>query len=624
MSLIERLPPGQVLARVSFDDCLLAKPRRPMPRDLAAWARALPVPKPLEEMGLARPLRDAVAPLWAAMLARYRQGLRIEAGEHARVVVHCDTVRYEFDTLGRVHARMPKIGGGYEWINVEVGTPFPSWHWVRLLAEREPEALAPLRHSIHVRRLAGMVPGTGEADDVERQALAWLCDVIEGLARRCIDGLKMRSHLRQALGVDPALLSVARRARPRQCVGDVGNQWWNRCVAYRELLLEVGPKAPGLLPVVGELVWAGKISPQLRNVSALRETINMHLTAADWNRLRNESARPLWSMWRENRIRSLASLTEFMACWAPLHRGLPPGLRVPRAMFEPLARTLTSPTANHVLPPVRWPGTPSATRQSVEAYVLARSRGEGPRFIEEQWAPVVRWAADYTDRGRPAVRHWPSLRRLAAQDERRLRAELSGKAWPNPLPRFESGGLTAVALCTGTALADEAIAMRHCADRFAPDCAEGRLLVYSLRDQASGIRLATASFALNGDLAVLTDVTRSLNRQPAPDEVAFAGQLASALLKRLKAEAMAKKQLVLPIPPAEAKAIYMERKDSDVFAVIQPTPTGLRGYKVMPSGAFKEISGPEAVEPLNPWSWSPMSREDFIKAVSALTAAGKP
>lgn len=326
MSLIERRPPGKVLARISLDDCLRARPRRPLPPDIARWAAGLPVPAPLAGMGLAGPLREAVAPLWAAVLARFRQGLRIEAGEHARVVVHCDTVRYEFTPHGAVHAFMPRLGGGYEPISVEVGTPFPSWQWVRLLAMREPEAVQPFMQSIHVRRLAGTVPANVLPGGLEQQALLWLADVIEGLARRCIDGVRMREHLRAALAIDPDLLLAARMARPRRYAGcDVQTDWWNECVQRREALLELRTHAPGLLPIYGEMVARGQISPRIRTVAQLREAICKDLGTAAWRRLARESPRPVWVMYRNQQIRSPQSLQGLISGWRTCIAACPRG-----------------------------------------------------------------------------------------------------------------------------------------------------------------------------------------------------------------------------------------------------------------------------------------------------------
>jgi hypothetical protein len=619
MSVIERIPPGQVLAHIPFDDCLLARPRRRMPTDVARWASGLPVPAVFSNAGLARPLREAVAPLWEAFLARFRQGLRIEAGNPGRVVVHCDSIRYELAPCGSVHARMPRPGSGYEPISVEIGTPFPHWQWVHVLAKREPEAVAPLMQSIQVHRLAGMAPAIARTGGLEPHALEWLARIIEGLARRCIDGIRMREHLRAALAVDRRLLHAARLALPRRNKDfDLASPWWNACIKHREAMLELQARAPGLLPIFGQLVGLGVIVEPLRDVATLRETICKQLTPADWKRLAKDSPRPVWGMYHARRIRNLEALQGFIDGWARLHRGLPEGMRMPLEMFEPLARTCVAPLSDHALPPLRWPGSPRATRQAIEHYLEARACGNGPRFIEEEWGPVVRWAADYTGGGRKLVSHWSTLRRLAAEDERKLRAALFGQRWASPLPRFEDAGFQAVAICTGQELVEEAIAMRHCADRFAAECARGDLVVYSVRDSGSSKRRLSVSIAISGDEARLAEVARSLNRQPDEEELAFAKRLAKAVADQVKADARAKTDRELPIPPAGNKVIYMERRDDDFFAFVEATPTGWRGYKVLPSGDARPISGREAVETLNPNSWFPIHRDDFISAVSAL------
>jgi hypothetical protein len=362
---------------------------------------------------------------------------------------------------------------------------------------------------------------------------------MEGLARRCIDGLRMRAHLRHALAIDPTLLLAARRARSRHLVKqDVSTIGWNRCIEHRKTLLGLQSNTPGLVPLYGQLMWESNVSPHPPNVGALRDAMVSGLSPADWKRLSRESARPVWEMYRAHRVRSLNSLKGFVACWARLHRGLPAGMRMPLALWEPLARTWVGPLSDYAMPPVRWPGTPAATRQAIERYLAARACGSGQRFLDEEWAPVVRWAGDYTNSGRPAVRHWSTLKRLAAQDERRLTAKLAGMRWDSPLPRFESGRLLALAIQTGEDLAEEAIAMRHCADRFASKCASGEMHIYKLRDRLTGERLATLSLATGKKGVSLDQVARSLNREPTPIQMAFARKLVAKINRLMRPEAI--------------------------------------------------------------------------------------
>jgi hypothetical protein len=245
-------------------------------------------------------------------------------------------------------------------------------------------------------------------------------------------------------------------------------------------------------------------------------------------------------MHQEGIIRSHQSLWAFLADWARVHRGLPEGMWMPRQMWDPLTRTFVGAEAEHVLPPVRWPGTPAATRQAILQYREARLANRGPEFIEREWGRVVRWAGNYDSAGvRDPVRHWSTARRLAGEHERRLTAALVGNRWDTPLPSFEDGALCALAITTGEQLADEAIEMRHCADRFASQCADGSLAIYSIRDSVTGERLATASISLDEDGAKLFEVARSLNREPLVAERAFArllaGRVRDALAHRIPA-----------------------------------------------------------------------------------------
>ena len=528
MSCVKRLSPGEVMARVSFESCFLAKPRRAMPSDVGRWARALPVPAALAAAGLAAPLRGAVSPLWDAWLARFRQGLRIEREGADRVVVHCDTMRYRVTSLGKIHAFIPTLDGRYEPCQVEIGNPFFSWGWARILAEREPAALAPLRQSILVRRLAGLLPAGVRPAEIERQCIDWLLDVVQGLARRAIDGQRMRRLLREALAPEPQLLLAARRARPAFARDiDVGSAWWNLCVEHAGPLKELQRIAPGLLPLYGLHMHDGTINRFRLDMRDLRKPLQaLGLKPADWKRLLARRARPVWQMHQDRVIRSRGALLAFLVDWTRVHRGLPGGLWMPRAMWEPLARTYVGPEADHALPPIRWPGTPAATREAIIRYREAQAAGRGNDFIEHEWGRVVRWAGNYDGNGdRAPVRRWSTARRLAAAHERTVAARLAGDRWQAPLATFEGRKLLAVAVTTGEALAEEAIVMRHCADRFAFQCANGSLAIYSIRCRQTGRRLATASIELSARGARLAEISRSLNREASAAEKAFARKL---------------------------------------------------------------------------------------------------
>lgn len=621
MSWIKRITPGDVVAQVSFDGCFRATPRRPLPRDVAAWAQSLTVPPRFAKLGMAQALHETVPALWSAWLARFRQGLRIEQDGDARVIVHCDTVRYRVLPSGEVSAEMPRAGGGYEAISVEVGNPFPSWTWVRLIALREPDAVAPLMQAIHVRRLAGLARRNASPGDLEELALKWLAGVIERLARRCIDGLQMRRLLREALGADPVLLNTARRARPRtHRKGDVTSDWWNLCLAHREALLELQRVAPALVPLYGELIVHGKVEPGRLDWTYFRKTVAVEgLLPAKWRFLMHDPAKPVWQMYREGLIGSLEHLCAFLTGWAKLHDGLPEHIRMPRALWETLARTSVDPVRGHVLPPIVWPVTPRATRQAIERYRRSVEVGKGADFIENEWGPVVRWAANYAEANQPTpVRYWGTARREATEDERRIKARNQDLSWHVPAAKLEDGELYAVALANGVELAEEAIAMRHCADRYAKRCMDGELLIFSVREIATDKRRASVAIELRRDRARLAEVVRSLNRAPDKLELAFAEKLAQAVSEQLQARAEADAQLKVAIPPSGPGVLFMERNDSDVYAFLQHTSTGWKGYKYAPCGSVKPISGNEAIETLNPWSWSPMTREDFVGAVQVL------
>ena len=70
------------------------------------------------------------------------------------------------------------------------------------------------------------------------------------------------------------------------------------------------------------------------------------------------------------------------------------------------------------------------------------------------------------------------------------------------------------------------------------------------------------------------------------------------------------------IPPAGNGVVFMERNDSDVFAfVFLGLSPPARGVRFSPSGKATSLSGVAALDCLNPYSWSPMTRAEFVAAL---------
>lgn len=543
MSSVRRLPPCSVIDTVPLADCVHRQPRKPWPADLARWAATRALPDALAKIGLGPALSAAVQPTWDRFLTRVETGLRIERHGDDRVVVHCDTFRYRISPEGGISASYPTLGGAYVDSSVEVGRPLRHWVWVQTITNLEidfEDASDPLVQSLLVRRLAGMAP---DVPPYELEALArkWLIAAIIALAQRRFDLFAMRQRLRKALAPDPALLEIARRAKPRSHPDiDLDSVMWNRCIQHRAQLTELHQLAPGLVRYFGVIIRTSRIDPTQPVMRILRNALGgKSLSPQDWKFLLREPLRPIWHMYLAGEIKSLKALTGFLRDWARLHRGVSNARRLPLELWAPLTRTWIEPNGKAVDPPVVWPLTPQATQQAIERYHDFRQRGLGGQFVETEWGPVVRWAANYCRRNEPTtVRAWMTARRMADQEERLMRAEVEMLEWAAVLPRHTNGRYEAVALTRAMDLVEEAIAMRHCADQFAKECAKGRVAVYSLRDAENHQRIATFCARLKPGCTEFYDIKRSLNRLPSEEEVSFAHLTIDALNDRLQAEGL--------------------------------------------------------------------------------------
>ena len=112
----------------------------------------------------------------------------------------------------------------------------------------------------------------------------------------------------------------------------------------------------------------------------------------------------------------------------------------------------------------------------------------------------------------PTVPTWSAALREAKSYQRRLRFTAEPQSWHASLRKYTGGVFVGIALTTSLDLAEEAIAMRHCADRYAEECAQGKTVVYSLRDDVTHQRLATFCVQMKPRGAERADIKRSLNR----------------------------------------------------------------------------------------------------------------
>jgi hypothetical protein len=531
---------GVRIARISLTDCRIARPRRPLPEDLARWVRTLSPPAPLIAAGLAPSLRTALLRYWRAFEARLARGIQLRIASGERAVVFAGALVYRIRAGGAPIATGVRDGSGRcRNRDLEVLRPFADGDWVGQVLEAERGLLKDIRRELGDRRRTGAI-GARAATGLAHQARDWLLAMTARMAHRTWDRRALRARLRAALAIDPELAALARRMRPHAAARSDGTAGWLACVAaQRAAALEMGRVAPALLPLFG--MWLSSLAlldrePPAQPLAGLRRFLrDAGAQPADWRLLLTDRARPVWRLVRAGRIRGLADIAGFLADWARLHRGLPPGLRLPSALWEPLCQTGVEGERGLVQPPVRWPFGPDVTAEAIRRWRAAARAGQGADFVAGHFGLLVRWAADYGEAGRPRLNSWRNaVARARAHDRGRRAAAATAGVAPWKFPRLPAldGPFVAVPLTTPLDLVEEAFALHHCADTRVTDCDTGCTRLYGIRRRDDGARVATLQIDWEGGPRYrpqLVEVRGLLNR-PVPEPVrAFAQRVVASL-----------------------------------------------------------------------------------------------
>jgi hypothetical protein len=130
---------------------------------------------------------------------------------------------------------------------------------------------------------------------------------------------------------------------------------------------------------------------------------------------------------------------------------------------------------------------------------------------------------------------WPWLLRQARLWSERREEEInrSSVEYRVPLDTFSDGTFAAKAVRTSFELWLESVAMRHCVDSYDAVCGSGDCLIYSIRDAATGKRLATVSLRSGEERGAwrVGEVVGFANGAASKATKRFARQLAAACAK---------------------------------------------------------------------------------------------
>jgi hypothetical protein len=443
---------------------------------------------------MASTLRATLLRLWRAFEANYALGIEVRTDAAGREVVFCGVQVYRIAGDGRVISTLARDSRGHESKHdFDVLLPLPDWQWVGTVLRAHAGLMWDLRCDLEERNLARII-SPFQAIVLMQHAWRWLVATITRMARRTINLRALRARLREALALDVGFVALALRMRPR----DGNGAWLARLATWHAAACEMDRLAPGLLPMFGALLAepnGGDLLPSEQPLAVIQRKLRAAgATRADWRFLLTDPARPVWHLVRAGRIRGIDDIAGFLADWARLHRGLPPDLRLPLALWEPMCATWTEPRDDRLRPPVRWPFGAAVTAEAIRRWREAARSGQGEAYVTDEFGLLVRWAADYAEEGRPRLTSYRNAVEAARRHDRRLRAAAataSSRPWDFPQSPEVFGRWIFVPLATPLDLVEEAIALHHCADQRAAACATGYARLYSIRRREDGKRLAT-------------------------------------------------------------------------------------------------------------------------------------
>jgi len=496
------------------------------PADVPRWIRSVALPEQIKEQKIADAARNAAFNLWLLTENKLKQGIQLKLYLDRREIRFFGAMSYLIFDQGRdVRCILDDVGNKTFEANIYVESPLPRPDWVpNILIRQMPDWRLALRKMLQPWFIASQ--SSQENDALLSSIESWSKALVCRLTERYIDRRALRELLRTQLAIDPVCLRFARRfGLGKGHSGGISNTQLREVALWRHHLLETEAVAPGLL----NLVWLEKTrwkndittAAPLRDI---RENLRKRgVTPAGWKHLCLRRAGPVWRHWYAKRIDGRVELKKFLADWAQLHARLPDHVQIPAAMWEGLARTYLESDTDVLHPAVRWPCHPRVLLEAISAFETAKILGRGRLFIEGDWSRVVRWAADYSNGGIASMkRTWSGALKAATADERRIRAraEADTSQWGALFPEVRWENYRLIPLCNATDLAEEAIALKHCADNLDRKRLGNELHLFSLRSLASDKRIATVAFErIDGDIK-LREIRGTANSSASPTVIA--------------------------------------------------------------------------------------------------------
>jgi hypothetical protein len=440
-----------------------------------------------------------------------------------------------------------------------------------------------------------------------------------------VDIRRLRSRIRGALDLDPSVLSLLRRRR--RFVMDA--TWfvhdYNTELHDRERTLLLQREAPALLPFYWALREYPDFDRSIEPKRALREFARSHgVTPQQWKLIAgagDKGQRLYRALCREF---FFGDERHNAVTYFALVRLLRPK-RLPPLDFWRQILSLCGTRSN---PPDESYAIFLAPYQDIMRHLvrLADARveaGEASLPAEDLHA-VLAWIADCGIKNLTATERrggWAFLVHRAAHHRALLRPPAAlPLEWEPLLPPFEVDQLRVIPLASSTAVWEEALVMRHCADRYIGKCANRDAALFSLQ-RHDGKRIATLAFVNNGTKWVLLELAGKANSEPSIEVCKVAAEIDERMqgVPVKRAPYAAAPQL----PPPE------EFEDRTMFFDVNGVPVTLEPFDDHP-WAWTRLSPyhPEFPRRFSP-SWAlddgtEVSREEFFRRFAPGRGSSQP
>ena len=333
-----------------------------------------------------------------------------------------------------------------------------------------------------------------------------------------VDVRRLRAQIRGALDLDPVVLRLLHRrhsfaARAAWSVRD-----YNAERIYRDATLLLEHEAPALLPLYWALREHSDIDPNLEPKKALRQFARLSGIAPQQWKVIAESGRRGQRVYRAL-CREFFVGTEFenAISYLKLIRFFRPK-RLPTIEFWRQILSLCGTCDN----PCRLDYADTLVEyQDILRHIVhltdARTLAREKPFPDAELHAVLGWIADRQIKRLTKSQRsggWAFLVRSATRYRKALVEPVVGPLlWDPVLPGFEAGQLRVVPLTSAASVWEEAIDMRHCADRYIEQCVRREVALFSLQ-RHTGKRIATAAFLDNGTQWVRLELAGKANSEP--------------------------------------------------------------------------------------------------------------